>query len=467
MNSTAAAPLVSRRARRRPRPRRRARRDRVRGALRRVRRQSSARSPSRARSPRSTADGLSRRDIYERSYEGGRRDHRRRDAFSGSQSARARASSSTTTGHISRISTSSKERARISVRFWDGSTRKAGSSETDPSTDLAVIKVDAPASFLEPLPLGDSSSVDVGDGVVAMGSPFGLEGTVTSGIVSALHRQMTAPEQLHDHRLDPDRRRDQPRKLGRAAPRPAGPRHRRQRADRERVGRLRRRRLRDPLEHRALDRLAAHRDRRGRARVPRCPDDHRSGRRAITDVSERHSGREGRSAPGTGTRTVDGQDAPERRRRDRRARRPRDLDLGRAPERESTRSSPATRSRSSSLRNGERRTLEVTLGTRPERDPVEWQGVARAFGSTRSTRFPSSAGRSSGARCDGRSTSARSASTRTPRRTPETTSSRSTPRRPIGHEEIYVVLSGARRSRSTRRRSTRPPEPWSSSATRR
>ncbi len=47
--------------------------------------------------------------------------------------------------------------------------------------------------MLEPLSLGDSSKLEVGDGVVAIGSPFGLEQTVTSGIVSALHRQITAP----------------------------------------------------------------------------------------------------------------------------------------------------------------------------------------------------------------------------------------------------------------------------------
>jgi putative serine protease PepD len=81
----------------------------------------------------------------------------------------------------------------INVRFWDGSTRAARLVGTDPSTDLAVIRVDAPASFLEPLRLGNSAAVEVGDGVVAMGSPFGIEGSVTSGIVSALHRQMTAP----------------------------------------------------------------------------------------------------------------------------------------------------------------------------------------------------------------------------------------------------------------------------------
>ena len=75
----------------------------------------------------------------------------------------------------------------ITVRFWDGATRCATSWARIRSTDLAVIKVDAPASLLEPLRLADSSDVDVGDAVVAMGSPFGLEGTVTSGIVSALH----------------------------------------------------------------------------------------------------------------------------------------------------------------------------------------------------------------------------------------------------------------------------------------
>jgi putative serine protease PepD len=83
--------------------------------------------------------------------------------------------------------------SRITVRFSDGSTRNARVVGTDPSTDLAVIKVNAPASALTALRLGDSSKVRVGDSVVALGSPFGLEGSITSGIVSALHRQMTAP----------------------------------------------------------------------------------------------------------------------------------------------------------------------------------------------------------------------------------------------------------------------------------
>jgi S1-C subfamily serine protease len=64
---------------------------------------------------------------------------------------------------------------------------------TDPATDIAVLKVDAPQSQLHPLTLGHSSEVEVGDPVVAIGNPFGLDRTVTSGIVSALQRQIQAP----------------------------------------------------------------------------------------------------------------------------------------------------------------------------------------------------------------------------------------------------------------------------------
>jgi putative serine protease PepD len=81
----------------------------------------------------------------------------------------------------------------VSVKFADGTTRTAKVVGTDPSTDLAVIKVDAPASSLHPLTLGDSGAVKVGDAVVAIGSPEGLENSLTTGVVSALHRQITAP----------------------------------------------------------------------------------------------------------------------------------------------------------------------------------------------------------------------------------------------------------------------------------
>ena len=83
----------------------------------------------------------------------------------------------------------------ISVKFPDGSTYKATVVGADPSSDLAVIHVNAPASKLTVLQLGDSSTVAVGDGVVAIGNPFGLDNTVTSGIVSALNREITAPDE--------------------------------------------------------------------------------------------------------------------------------------------------------------------------------------------------------------------------------------------------------------------------------
>jgi putative serine protease PepD len=81
----------------------------------------------------------------------------------------------------------------VRVTLWNGKTYDATVVGSDASTDIAVLDVDAPASVLQPLSLGDSSKLEVGDGVVAIGSPFGLEQTVTSGIVSALHRQITAP----------------------------------------------------------------------------------------------------------------------------------------------------------------------------------------------------------------------------------------------------------------------------------
>jgi len=81
----------------------------------------------------------------------------------------------------------------IRVTFWNGKTYDAHLVASDQSTDLAVIKVDAPSSTFHPLNVGDSSALKVGDAVVAIGSPFGLQETVTSGIVSALHRSISSP----------------------------------------------------------------------------------------------------------------------------------------------------------------------------------------------------------------------------------------------------------------------------------
>src|SRR3954468_11441107 len=92
----------------------------------------------------------------------------------------------------------------VHVRFSDGTVHPATVVASDPSTDLAVIKVSMPASQLHPLSLGDSNKVQVGDGVVAIGSPFGLQNTVTWGIVSALHRQMTAPSGFYENAIQTD-----------------------------------------------------------------------------------------------------------------------------------------------------------------------------------------------------------------------------------------------------------------------
>jgi putative serine protease PepD len=81
----------------------------------------------------------------------------------------------------------------VTVTFEDGKKVSAKVVGSDPSTDVAVIHVDAPASELHPIPLANSSTVQVGDPVVAIGSPFSLPETVTEGIVSAVGRSITAP----------------------------------------------------------------------------------------------------------------------------------------------------------------------------------------------------------------------------------------------------------------------------------
>ena len=82
---------------------------------------------------------------------------------------------------------------QIEVNFSGDDRVQATIVGVDPSTDLALLKISAQARALTPLPLGDSDAVRVGDAVVAIGNPFGLERTVTAGIVSALQREITAP----------------------------------------------------------------------------------------------------------------------------------------------------------------------------------------------------------------------------------------------------------------------------------
>jgi S1-C subfamily serine protease len=83
----------------------------------------------------------------------------------------------------------------IEVDFPQGMKAWAELLGKDPDSDLAVLKVDLPALQLVPLPLGDSDLVRVGDPVAAIGNPFGLAGTMTVGIVSALERTLDSERQ--------------------------------------------------------------------------------------------------------------------------------------------------------------------------------------------------------------------------------------------------------------------------------
>ena len=85
---------------------------------------------------------------------------------------------------------------KIEVKLGDADDSQPFSAKVvgkDPSTDVALLQVDAPSDQLRPLSLGNSSDVQVGDPVVAIGNPFGLDRTVTTGIVSALQREIEAP----------------------------------------------------------------------------------------------------------------------------------------------------------------------------------------------------------------------------------------------------------------------------------
>jgi S1-C subfamily serine protease len=93
----------------------------------------------------------------------------------------------------------------VQVSFGKSNPVHAKVVGKDLSTDLAVIKVDPAKVKLTPLPLGDSSKLQVGDPVVAIGNPFGFDDTVTTGIVSALGREIQAPNNFSiDHTIQTD-----------------------------------------------------------------------------------------------------------------------------------------------------------------------------------------------------------------------------------------------------------------------
>jgi len=81
------------------------------------------------------------------------------------------------------------------VTFADGEVYEAEIVGEDPRTDLAVLQIDAQANLPEPLSLGDSDALRVGQFVLAVGNPFGLEQTLTTGVISALGRVIESPEE--------------------------------------------------------------------------------------------------------------------------------------------------------------------------------------------------------------------------------------------------------------------------------
>lgn len=96
-------------------------------------------------------------------------------------------------GHIITSNHVVDDYQKIRVVFHDGESYPAKVTGTDPFADLAVIKVDAEPQTFHTLPLGDSSKLRIGDDVIAIGSPFGLSGSLTSGIVSQLGRILSPP----------------------------------------------------------------------------------------------------------------------------------------------------------------------------------------------------------------------------------------------------------------------------------
>ena len=82
---------------------------------------------------------------------------------------------------------------KVTVQFGTGNQVDAKVIGSDPSDDLALLRIPTDGLQLTPLTLGDSSGVEVGDPTLAIGNPFGLDRTLTTGVVSALQRSITAP----------------------------------------------------------------------------------------------------------------------------------------------------------------------------------------------------------------------------------------------------------------------------------
>jgi S1-C subfamily serine protease len=100
------------------------------------------------------------------------------------------------TGHILTNNHVVEGARQVAVTLFDGKSYDARLVGSDPVDDVAVIKIDAPPESLHPVELGDSRHLKVGMRVFAIGNPFGLERTLTTGIISSLNRTL----QIHEHR---------------------------------------------------------------------------------------------------------------------------------------------------------------------------------------------------------------------------------------------------------------------------
>ena len=324
----------------------------------------------------STSESLSVSEIYEQAYEGVVEItslSSQSSPLGGEQQAQGQGSGFVfdVDGHIVTNDHVVEGAEEVSVRFWDGSTYDATVVGTDPSTDLAVIKVDAPASILTRSSSATPPSSASARSVVALGSPFGLEGTATSGIVSALNREMTQNNFTISNSIQTDAAINHGNSggplLNTAARSSASTR--RSRASR----RQRRHRLRHPVEHGLLDRPADRLQRSvehaylgaGVASLSQSVADE-LGVPAGVMVTEVGRGRRRPSRSSRGHRLRDGRrpELPDRRRRHHRGGRHRDRGRRRSPERH-RRQAPADTVSITYTRAGESTTVQVSLGTRP------------------------------------------------------------------------------------------------------
>jgi serine protease Do len=100
-----------------------------------------------------------------------------------------------TQGHIITNNHVVVDATRIIVTFYDGTTAVAKLIGTDPDSDLAVVQVDGFQSLIKPVTMGDSTTIPVGEVVVAFGNPFGLQNSMSAGIISGLGRLLSSSDQ--------------------------------------------------------------------------------------------------------------------------------------------------------------------------------------------------------------------------------------------------------------------------------